>query len=62
MNKIDWKPGDRQVATTCVRCGGPAVTTEAEIARVGHNTAHTDPDVCWVVRRNAADEQRKTKK
>ena len=62
MNKIEWDPGDHQVATTCVRCGGPAVTTEAEMARVGHTTAHVDPDVCEVVRHNVADEQRKTKK
>ena len=60
--KIAWKPGDRQVATTCILCGGPAVTTEAEISRVGHTTAHLDLNVCEVVRRNVADAQKKKDK
>ena len=62
MTTHAWNPDDEQIFVTCTNCGGPGVTTPAEIARVGaDNIAHVDPDVCSAVRRNLAAEKKKNK-
>jgi hypothetical protein len=54
MMPIKWLPGMKQVFTTCIKCGGPGVTTEEESAKAGQNFVHCDINVCKAVERNSA--------